>query len=126
MKKIILDTNVLLAIDEFKLDLFSVLKRDCNFSFTLYVVQETISELVRIKEEERAKYARAAKLALSLLKAKKVKILDDVKGTQIADDSLVEYSKQGYLVLTQDVGLKKRLQKPYLTIRQKRKIWLVE
>ena len=42
------------------------------------------------------------------------------------DDILVEYSKKGNLILTQDTELKKRLTKPYLTIRQKKTIIFIK
>lgn len=74
-------------------------------------------------KEQRGKYKQAAKLALSLLKAKGVTVLES-KGH--VDDLLVAYSKKGFVVLTQDLGLKRRLQKPYLTIRQKKRIMVVK
>ena len=124
MKKIILDTNALMAFAEFKIDIFSELEKCCNFRYVIYVLSGSINELQKIMENQRGKYKRAAKLALDLLKAKKIPaIVKDHKGV---DDLLVEYSKKGNLVLTQDVALKKRLKKPYLTIRQKKYIILVK
>ena len=122
MKKIILDTNALMAIAEFKLDIFQALEECCDFKFKLLVLEGTISELEKIKLEQRGKYKRAAQLGLSILKAKNVRIL---KGKGDVDDLLAEHSIKGDLVLTQDIGLKKRLVKPYLTIRQKKKIVVV-
>lgn len=122
MKKIIIDTNALLAIAEFKLDIFSALQECCDFLYKTYVLSGTIKELEKIIEEQRGKYKWAAKLSLSLLKAKKVGIL---KETGYVDDLLVEHSKKGDLVLTQDKELKRRLSKPYFTIRQKKKIIMV-
>ena len=74
-------------------------------------------------EEQRGKYKRAAKLALGIIKAKGIK---KIAGEGYVDDLLISFSKQGYLVLTQDINLKKRLTKPYLTIRQKKRIVLVK
>ncbi|MBS3123172.1 hypothetical protein J4437_00915, partial [Candidatus Woesearchaeota archaeon] len=42
------------------------------------------------------------------------------------DDLLVEKSREGAVILTQDMQLKKRLIKPYLTIRQKKMLMMVE
>jgi len=122
MKQIILDTNSLMAIDEFKLDLFSEIEKSYNFQYKLCTLSSVIEELEKIIIEQRGKYKLAAKLALKLLKSKNVFV---IKTEGYADDSLAEYSKNGYLVLTQDVALKKRLTKPYLTIRQKKKIVLI-
>ncbi|MBT4935924.1 hypothetical protein HOL21_01960 [Candidatus Woesearchaeota archaeon] len=122
MKTILIDTNALMALVAFKIDIFSALERDCDFPFRVAVLQGTLDELEKIQNEQRGKYARAAKLAFEIAKAKKIPI---IKSSGDVDDLLVEYSKKEYLVLTQDVELKKRLQKPYLTIRQKRMIVIV-
>ena len=119
MKLIILDTNALMAIAEFTLDIFVELEKSCNFSYKVYVLEGTIKELDKIIKEQRGKYKQAAKLALSLLKAKNIPV---IKKKGDVDDLLVEYSKQEALVLTQDIALKRRLKKPYLTIRQKKRI----
>jgi rRNA-processing protein FCF1 len=123
MKKVILDTNALMAISEFKLKLFDELEKVCDFNYDIYVLTGTIKELNKIQEEQRMKYKRAAKLALGIIKVLKIKQLPSEGHV---DDSLVEQSKNGDLVLTQDLGLKRRLTRPYLTIRQKKKIFLVD
>lgn len=122
MKKIILDTNALMAITEFKLDVFSELEKVCDFRFKIYVLSGVVEELEKIKTQQRGKYKRAAKLALSLLKAKKIPAIIE-RGK--VDDLLVRHSRKGHLILTQDIQLKRRLKKPYLTIRQKKKIVIV-
>ncbi len=123
MKKIILDTNAVMAIAEFKIDLFSELENCCDFTYDLFVLDGTIKELKKIMEEQRQKFKRAAKLALAIIKAKGIK---KITSSGYVDDVLVELSKKGDLVLTQDVELKKRLAKPYLTIRQKKRVVLVK
>ena len=83
-------------------------------------MEGTIGELKNIQEEQRGKYKRLAKLALDIIKAKKVKVFPHSAGE--VDDLLMDYSLAGYLVLTQDLALKRRLARPYLTIRQKKRI----
>lgn len=117
MKKVIVDTNALMAIGEFGVDIFSDLSE-----YKVFVLEGTVIELKKIIKEQRGKYKRAAKLALSLLKFKKIKVL---KGDGYVDDLLIAYSKRGYLVLTQDLGVKRRLKKPYLTIRQKKRVVVI-
>lgn len=123
IKKIIIDTNALIAITEFKLDLFTAIAQCVDFPYKLCVLQGTIDELNAIIKQERQRFRQAAKLALTLIKAKDVLVLPD---EGYVDDLLQRYSQQGYLVLTQDAVLKRRLTKPYLTIRQKKKVMLVE
>jgi len=123
MKKIILDTNAVMAIAEFKIDLFSELESCCDFTYDLFVLSGTVKELKKIMEEQRQKFKRAAKLALAIIKAKGIK---KIASSGYVDDILVELSKKGDLVLTQDIALKKRLSKPYLTIRQKKRVVLVK
>lgn len=123
MKRIILDTNALMAFAEFKLDVFSAIKECCDFQYKVVVLSGIVDELKKIKEEQRGKYKLAAKLALSLLNARKIEV---VKSKGLVDDLLVEYSRKGYLILTQDIALKRRLKKPYMTIRQKKKVIVVK
>jgi len=123
MKQIIIDTNAWMAITEFKLDIFTALERDCDFSFKVVVLQGIIDELEKIISKQQGKFRQAALLALGILKVKKIKILPEAGNV---DDLLVQHSKKGDLVLTQDAALKKRLKRPYLTIRQKKKILVIE
>lgn len=129
MKKIILDTNALMAVAEFNLDIFTEINYCCDFNYKLFVLESTVNELEKIQLEQKLKYKRYAKLALSILNKKikdgDVNFLEDQKPELSTDDNLVIESKQGALVLTQDLGLKRRLTKPYLTIRQKKKIVIV-
>ena len=122
MKKIIIDTNALMAIGELKIDLFTEIDSICHFKYKLYVLQGSINELKRIIKEQRGKFKRSAALVLSLLKAKKIEVFHSERNV---DDVLAVLSHQGVLVLTQDRELKRRLMKPYLTIRQKKKVVMI-
>ncbi len=122
MKTVIIDTNAWMAIVEFKMDIFAALERDCDFIYKIAVLQGTIDELRKIVSEQRAKFRQAALLALGIIEVKKVCIIPE-KGN--VDDLLAQHSAAGDLVLTQDALLKKRLLKPYLTIRQKRMIIMI-
>src|SRR3989338_1043217 len=122
MKKIIIDTNALMAISELKIDIFAEDYKVCDFPYQLAVLQGTLDELDKIMREQSGKDRQAAKLAKALLLAKKVVVIAE-KGN--VDDILVEHSLKADLVLTQDQGLKKRLRRPYLTIRQKKRVIMV-
>ena len=122
-KRILIDTNAMMGIAEYKIDIFRELERICDFNYEICVLEGTIRELERIMKEQRLRFKLTAKLAIALLKAKKVKIL---LSEGFVDDLLVAYSQQGEVVLTQDMALKKRLKRPYLTIRGKKYVVRVE
>lgn len=123
MKKIIIDTNALMAIAQFKMDIFSALEKWGNFRYQTYLLSGTLEELEKILAKQKGKNKTAAKLALKIVKLKKIPVLI-AKGD--VDKLLVKYSQEGALILTQDQLLKKKLNRPYLTIRQKKKIVIIE
>ena len=123
MKRVLLDTNAIMAIMELKIDPFEQLQQLLDIPFKIYVIQGSITELEQLQQQGKDKVGRAAKLGLQILRAKKIPILPE---EGIVDDILAEHSQQGDLILTQDIGLKRRLTKPYLTIRQKKRIMIVE
>ena len=122
MKKVILDTNAVMDMADFKIDLFAELQRILDVPYQVCILEGTITELEKIIVGQRMRFARAAKMGLAILKSKKIKILP---GEGKVDDILVHYSQQGALVLTQDRELKKRLSRPFLTIRQKKVVVMV-
>ena len=122
MKKVIIDTNAIMAIAEFGLDLFTELQKTLDFPYSLSVLEGTIQELEKIRQEQRGKFKQAAALGLVLLKSKRINI---IKSAGAVDDLLLAFSRQGAWVLTQDSELKQQLHKPYLTIRQKKKVVMI-
>ena len=116
-KLVILDTNALINSMQWKIDIFSELERVCDFAYQVAVVQGTLTELRKIQMEHRGKFRDAAKLALLLLKKKKVKVFPE---EGYVDTLLVQHSQRGDIILTQDKELKKKLLKPYFTLRQKK------
>src|SRR3989339_1295599 len=120
--KIILDTNVLMAVSQFKLDVFSQVDQFSDYPYELFILDKTILELNNIFTQQTGKNKQAAKLALSIIKQKKLSLIPTEEGQ--VDDLLVAYSLKGYVIVTQDLILKKRIKKAggiALTIRQKRK-----
>ncbi|MBI2666812.1 DNA-binding protein [Candidatus Woesearchaeota archaeon] len=122
-KIVILDTNVLVTGVQWKIDIFLELEKVCDFAYQLAVLQGTINELKKIQAEQRGKFRDAAKLALLLLKKKKVRVLPE---EGYVDALLVNHSRKGDVILTQDKELKKKLVKPYFTLRQKKYVVKVE
>ena len=108
MKKILLDTNFLLAVYQFKVDIFAELDRICNFNYKLFILDKTIEELKNIIERQKGKHKDAARVALQLLKLRKVSVIK-TGSKKHTDDVILDYAEKDYLVATQDKDLKRRL-----------------
>lgn len=106
MKKIILDTNFLLIPVQFKVDIFSELDRVCLFAHRLYIVDKTLDELNKIIETQKTKHKLAAKIALQLIKKKKVGILKTKEGK--VDDLILDILGEDDILATQDALLRKK------------------
>lgn len=124
MRKVIVDTNFLLIPIQFGVDIFDEIQRICNFEYELAVLDKSVKELNKIISGQEGKQRHAAKLALSLIKAKKVKVIR-TKSEKCVDDLLAELSKEGCVVATQDKLLKSRLKKPLITLRQRKHLQLI-
>ncbi|MBW2980284.1 DNA-binding protein [Candidatus Woesearchaeota archaeon] len=127
MKKIIIDTNFLMAVSQFKVDIFSEIRRICDFSYQLFIIDKTINELKSIIETQKGKNKAAAKLALSIIKLKKIKKIKTKEGT--VDELILKLPKKDTIVATQDMELKGRLRKkgiPLIVLRQKKYLVIVE
>lgn len=130
MRRVIVDTNALMAISGLKVDIFSEIDKCLDINYEVYVLAGTVLELEKIIKEQKGKHKRDAKLALKILQHKQeneeVGVIIEQKVRCDVDNNLVFESQRGALVLTQDRELKSKLKKPYLTIRQKKKIVVVE
>ena len=109
MKKVILDTNFLLIPVQFKVDIFSEIDRICLFAYKLYIVDKTINELEKIIGKEKPKDKMAAKIALQLIKRKKVDIIKTSEGK--VDDILLDLLGKDSILATQDALLRKKARK---------------
>lgn len=117
MKRIILDTNFLLAIGQFHIDIFSELSRICVFPYETYILFQTVEELENIIKTPGKRGKFEAKLALSLIKGR-VKMLK-AEG-DFVDDILVNLADEDTIIATQDKELKKRIKTRIITIKQKK------
>ena len=127
MKKIILDTNFLLIPAQFKLDIFSEISNICNFKYKLYILDKTMNELSNIIEKQKGKSREAAKLAIKLIKLKKISIMKTKEKLFVDDLILKKANKQEFIVATQDRILKKQLKIkgiPLVVLRQKKRLIL--
>lgn len=115
---------MLMAVAQFKADVFSEINRICLFNYRICVIGKTIDELERIMKQQKGKGKAAAKMALSLVKAHKVRniALDEIAGS--VDDIILKISDKGsHIVATQDRELRRKLKEkgvPVMTLRQKK------
>jgi rRNA-processing protein FCF1 len=119
MKKIILDTSFLISCANFKIDWEQELKRICDFAFEVILLDRVAEELKTVRKDK-----IAAKLALAILKHKKIYAIPTAGDERQSVDSLIVAfaAKNKALVATQDLGLKQRLRAKLartITIRQK-------
>jgi len=124
MKKIILDTNFLMAVGQFKVDIFSEIYRICNFNYQLCIIDKTVDELEKIiQSRQKGKDKAAAKLALAIISAKKLKILK-TKEDKPVDDLILDANDA--IVATTDKELINRLkEKKAKIIRLRQKKYLI-
>lgn len=120
MKKIILDTNFLLIPSKFKVDIFSEIKRICDFNYNLFIIDKTIDEIKKIIEFQKGENKKAAKIALQLIENKKIGVIKTDEDLDV--DSLLLKQKNA-IVATQDMVLKGKLKENkmrIITLRQKK------
>ncbi len=113
--RVILDTNFLMAATQFKTNIFSGLR-----GHKVFVSRNIIRELNELSSKK-GKNAKAAKIALQLIKRKGLKVL--ISKERNTDKSLIQYSKRGYVIATQDRALRDKIKKSgakVIYIRQKK------
>lgn len=120
--KVIIDTNGFMIPVQFGVDIFEELKR-LGFS-EFYVPEAVVFEIEKLIKREKGSDKMAAKVARVMLDR-----CERIAGTGPADDVILRLAKQmGAAVLTNDIGLKRRLiEKGIQTIslRQKNRLDLV-
>ena len=105
--KIILDTNFLMAVPQFKIDIFSEIERIADFKYELFILDKTIDELNDIMKIQKGKHKLAASLALQIAKTNGIREIKTGDGK--TDDLIVECAGKGVLIATQDKELKRRV-----------------
>lgn len=120
--KVIIDTNALMIPVQFNVDIFEELKRLGYDSFI--VPLSVINELNNLERKLRGKDKTAVKVAKSL--AQRCEILNN---TGHADDVIVDLACElTAAVLTNDIGLRKRLEDkniPVICLRQRNRLEII-
>lgn len=115
MKKIILDTNIILHAIQFKIDLNKELNRILPFQYETCILDRTITELNFLEKKKDPKTRLLTKIARHLIKD--YKIIKSPK--QKVDDSLIILADNNTIIATQDKEVKKAIKTPIIIIRQK-------
>lgn len=115
MKKIILDTNIILHAIQFKIDLNKELNRILPFQYETCILDRTITELNFLEKKKDLKIKLLAKIAKQLIK--NFKIIKAPK--QKVDESLINLANKDTIIATQDKEVKKAIKTPIIIIRQK-------
>jgi len=125
VKRVIIDTNMLLVPGQFTVDIFTELDRVVEESYTVEILNRSLEELARIASGASGSSAddrRAAKLATLLVEHQKARDWAASSGSQCkglkiipgsadqhVDDAIVAIADDDSLVATNDGGLKRRL-----------------
>ncbi len=119
MRQIVLDTNFLMIPAEHHIDIFMEIGQCLHEPYQLFIVKGSLQELDFIAAKGGQREKRQVKLTKALIKTQNIKIVDSDYETSV-DDYLVELSKQGYVVATQDMALKRRIRNNIIVLRQKK------
>lgn len=107
MRRIILDTNFLISLFQFKVELIEI-ERIIYEPYTLVTVKPVINELEKIASSKE-KDSKNAKLALRLIKIKDIEVLDSPEKN--ADKTILALADKNTIVATNDIELRKKLKK---------------
>lgn len=115
MKKVVIDTNVMLLPFYFNVDIFDQIFSLIEEPFKIVIGTNVLAELEKLTKK-RGKSAKAASLGLLFIKKYK-KFIEVVEGKGHVDRWMVEYAKENNaIVCTNDMGLKERAKKNGLAV----------
>ena len=123
MVRIIFDTNFLMIPAQFKVDIFSEIKRIMTEPYELFIYQGSIDELLDVANgsskntRHASKNVQHAKIALKLIKQKNLKSLPNSINEKYADNLILEGVTSKDIVCTQDQALKRLLRNKHKGIR---------
>ncbi len=105
---VVLDTNMLMVPYQFRVNIFSEISRLVPGA-KIVTIPQVLKELKEL-ERRGKKEQLGARLALKLIKEKRVDVLDVDKDVP-TDRALVQLAEQGFIIATNDKELKKRVWK---------------
>ncbi|MBM3229098.1 hypothetical protein FJZ26_01590 [Candidatus Parvarchaeota archaeon] len=111
IKKVVLDTNVLMLPYQFRIDVAGEVGRLVDGKYVFVTTSKALAELEKLKETKKVS-SRAARLAISYAGHLKNKgLLEIIESSMKVDDWIVDYARKsaGCIVCTNDMLLKARL-----------------
>ncbi len=127
MRRVFLDTNLILDTVRWKVDLFGEIRRICDFAYDIVVLDRVFDELKKFQALG-GKKKELGSIALLILASNKDIITLKTKGGHV-DDLLVSTATKKDIVATQDQRLKQRLKSAgigVIVIREKGYLSLIE
>ncbi len=103
---IIFDSNILIAIERKKADVFSMARQFFGERVRFGVTGQVLQELHELQDRGKT-MQKEVKIALMALRKEKAKVIRVEAGN--ADDSLVEAAGKGYCIASNDKALRKRI-----------------
>jgi len=120
MKKVLLDTNFLIACIKNKIDFFEEIKFQ---GYKLIIPENVIRELKKIsKSNQKRKSKEAAEIALELIKRDSYEKLKFEKRNTDNEIAKFANSKEDIIVATLDRELKRKIKKNKMVIKGKKKL----
>ena len=127
MKIIILDTNFIIYLLKYKIQLFKEIERILYENYQIYVLDKTLEELKNLEEKGKKQNKLLTKLSLKFLKINENKILTiKTKENKQVDDLIKDIINKDTIIATQDKKLKKVLKCSIIIIRQKKYLKLLD
>ncbi|MBS3159608.1 hypothetical protein J4436_02365 [Candidatus Woesearchaeota archaeon] len=126
MKVIILDTNFIMYLLKYKINLFEEIERIILENYRICVLDKTLNELENLENKGKQENKLLAKLSKKFLRMNedKINILKTKENKQV-DDCIKELANKNTIIATQDKALKKSLNNQILIIRQKKYLKLI-
>lgn len=118
--KLVLDTNFLIAMVNYRISIEDI-QDAVKENMEPVILGASVAELEKLIKAGNFSERKSAKLALSIAKAKKIRVISP--NTGYVDDLLGGLDPQKYMVATQDSNLKRLLKKKgfrLVVIRQKK------
>ncbi len=118
--KLVLDTNFFISMVNYHISLEDVLGI-LDEKNEPVILEASLRELEKLIKAGNFSERKSAKLALSIAKAKKIRVIGPEKG--YVDDLLLELNPKEYVIATQDGNLKRKLKEKgfrLVVIRQKK------
>ena len=121
--KVALDTNMLLAAEQFKIRLVEEIESKLSKA-KIVIPNQVITELEKLAGRSK-KLEKQVKIAMQIIKNEGVKQME-VKASN-ADKALLTLAKQGFIIATNDRELRKKVKKSFgkcLILRKKKYLTL--